>query len=274
MNVSIPIAHNELDRINLRTMRAAEVVAEYARQDELLAHERVVLDRVADECRNAPILELGVGGGRAVQALLGISRDYLGIDYSPEMVAACQQRFPQVHFALGDARRMPGLADASFKLVVFCCNGISMVGHEDRLAILREVRRVLKPGGILLFTTYNRDCPEAVAGFRWPVFAPSINPLRLAVRGLRFARDAWASMLNRRRFRRHEQRTTHYAIINDACHNHGVMLYYITVDEQRRQLEQLGFEGRSPAFDRDGEPIREHSRLDSMAFIARKPLVA
>jgi len=264
--------YNEIDRINLRTMRSADVVSQYAGRSDLLRHEQVALARVALECRGTPILELGVGGGRAVPSLLKISNDYVGIDYSPEMVEACRRRFPTIRFALADARDLTGLVgDASIGLAVFSCNGISMVGHADRLAILREVHRVLRPGGLLVFTTYNRNCPQAEAGFRWPEFVPSANPLRLGVRGARFARDALASFLNRRRLLRHEQRKPQYAIINDACHNYSVMLYYISVAEQHRQLQSMGFAPDAMVLDSTGQPMSESTRLDSMAFIARRP---
>lgn len=261
---------SDVDTINLRTMRSSNVVAGYARQSGLLAHEIAAVESVAEQCRGVPILDIGVGGGRTVRALLKLSDDYLGIDNSRAMVAACRKRFPWIRFADADARRLDNVADNSIGLAMFSCNGISMVGHDDRLQILRQVARVLRPGGVFLFSTYNRNSPQATAGFRWPEFEPSANPLRLGVRALRFLGDSVLSLRNRLRYRRHEQHTSDYAIINDVCHNHSVMLYYISLARQRAQLEAMGFEANAAAFDAAGHPVTQNTRLDSFAFVARK----
>ncbi len=261
---------NVIDRINLSTMRSRAAVEQYAGFSELYAHERVALDLVADEVRGQPILDIGVGGGRTVRALRELSVDYMGVDYSAEMIAACRRRYPGVRFEHGDARELAMVADASVALAVFSCNGISMVGHEDRLAILRQVRRVLRPRGLFIFTTYNLDSPDAVAGFRFPEYDWSPNPARAAVRAARWLRDTATGLYHRRIYRRHEVREADHAVINDRCHNYGVMLYYITLAGQRRQLEAEGFEPDAPAFECTGRRIEGDAVLDSMLMIARR----
>lgn len=260
----------QIDRVNLRTMRMPAVVAQYARRDELLPHEHAALMEVADEVRGGAILDIGVGAGRTVKALVALSANYLGVDYSHEMIAASQARFPGVRFAHADARHMAEVADESIDLAVFSCNGISMVGHDDRLAIMREVRRVLKPNGVFVFTTYNRNSPEARAGFQFPRFDMSLNPARFAVRALRHLRNTVQSAIQRVNNLRHEIHADDYAVINDKCHNFGVMLYYITLDKQRQQLVAAGFAANAPAFDCNGARITDDTTLDSMALIARK----
>jgi len=261
---------DNIDRINLRTMRSAEAVGHYSRSAGLQLHERAALDAVAPLARGKAILDIGVGAGRTVPALLAISPDYLGLDYSLEMVEACRAKFPEQRFVHADARSMGTVADASVPLAVFSCNGLCMVGHEDRLLIVREVYRVLAPGGCFVFTTYNRNSVEATAGFRLPDFTPSFNPARALVRVARFARDIAVSLLQRSRNLKHEVHAADFAVINDRCHNYSVMLYYITLANQRRQLEDAGFEPCAEAFDLHGLRIEDDTPHDSMALIARK----
>ena len=259
-----------IDAINQRTMRSPEVVTHYTRSSELLPHERAALDSVMDEVRGGAILDIGVGAGRTVQALRDISPNYLGIDYCQEMVDASQARYPGVRFAHADARRLTGIADASIDLAVFSCNGISMVGHADRLLIMKEVQRVLKPGGVFVFTTYNRNSPEATAGFCFPEFEFSPNPARLVVRACRHIKNTALRVHNRLQHIAHEVHEEEYAVLNDRCHHHGVMLYYITLARQRAQLVSEGFEADALAFDCTGARIEGDSTLDSMALVARK----
>ena len=147
-----------IDDINQRTMRSREAVEHYSDVSELTAPEQASLQMVAALARGRPILDIGVGVGRTVKPLLAVSSDYIGVDNSPEMIEACKARYPGVCLMFADARRMESLADESIFLAMFSCNGIGMVSHEDRLLILREVFRVLQPGGVFLFSSHNRSC--------------------------------------------------------------------------------------------------------------------
>ena len=263
-----------VDAINLRTMRSRAAVVTYAIGESLQPRELAALESVRARLRGQPILDLGVGAGRTVKPLLAVSSDYLGIDYSPEMVAHCRARYPQVRFEYGDARNLSTLAADSFGLVVFSCNGICMVAHEDRLRILREALRVMKPGGVLLFTTYNQDCDDEQGAFKFPEFEMSLNPVRFGVRAMRFTVATLVRARNWLRYRKHNVRTAEYSMINDVCHDYGTMLYYISLPNQRRQLEACGFEPGAVAFDHAGNRIEAPNRENDYSIVAFKPMAA
>ncbi|MBF0424432.1 MAG: class I SAM-dependent methyltransferase [Magnetococcales bacterium] len=91
------------------------------------------------------ILDLGsaLGGNHPTCAPYGT---YVGLDLSPIATAHCRRRGVRLMVA-GDAQRLP-FADASFDLVV----AFDIFEHlPDDAGAMREARRILRPGGHLLF---------------------------------------------------------------------------------------------------------------------------
>jgi len=256
-----------MDWINRRTMQRAVDHYTYDAYDGLMPPERAALAVVAHASRGKRILDLGVGGGRTVSALRALSDDYVGVDYMPEMVARCRSRFPGTRFELADARSLSAFADRSFDLVMFACNGISMVAHEGRLAILKEVRRLLAPHGHFIFSTYNRNNKTHQCFFKLPDFTLCRNPLRLAVRAARFGVYTAYGLYNRIRFARHEIHTDEYSMVNDRCHHYRTMLYYIYPPDQFKQLQAIGFHNTPILFDVRGEPASATSMDDSLTYV-------
>jgi len=75
--------------------------------------ERAAFECVRADAADQPILDLGVGAGRTVSLLRSISRDYVGLDYTPELVGVCRQKHPGVRIVQGDARDLSQFADGS-----------------------------------------------------------------------------------------------------------------------------------------------------------------
>ncbi len=265
---------NDVDRVNRATMRSAQAVAKYAAEEGLSPAEAALLAAVADEVRGQPILDLGVGAGRTVPALLALSSDYVGVDLEPKMVALCRRRFAEARFETADARDLGLFPDGRFALVLFSCNGL---GDEfpttwDASGILAEVQRVLRcpaacsrsPPTIATALTTRRP-------MQLPPFVATANPVKLLVRSARFSVELARRIYNRRRHVGSEYRGPHYSIINDRCHSYGTLLYYISLAEQRRQLVHAGFVADAPAYDLAGRPIpRAGDTTDSsIALLAR-----
>ncbi len=123
------------------------------------AGERAAILAIADEARGRPVLEIGVGGGRLVPILRLLSRDYVAIDYTPEMVKLCRRRYPNADVQLGDVRDLSRFSTGQFSLVVFTFNGIDAISHDDRVRALAEMSRVLAPDGLLVYSTHNKSGP-------------------------------------------------------------------------------------------------------------------
>ena len=133
---------------NATTYAAADIVRYYSQLNRLQPAEAALLERLRHLLPGMKMLDVGVGGGRTTRHFAPLAQHYIGIDYSPEMVAACQQRFGEfgdsISFEICDARGLRQFDDNSFDFILFSFNGIDYVSHEDRLKIFQEIKRVGK----------------------------------------------------------------------------------------------------------------------------------
>jgi ubiquinone/menaquinone biosynthesis C-methylase UbiE len=203
--------------------------------------ERAAFDGVRSAAHGQPILDLGVGAGRTVPLLRDISKDYVGLDYTPQLVEACRKKHPGVRIVQGDARDLSQFASGSFELVVFSFNGIDAVNPTDRVVILREARRVLRSGGMLLFSSHNRNGPGFGERLTFGVYKTR-NPFKLARRVVTAALHAPRTVRNYSSYSKLVFDGEGYAIRNASAHDHGILVQYVTLGWQLRQLNGLGFQ--------------------------------
>ena len=107
------------------------------------------------------ILDLGCGAGRTTFGLHAAGyRTLIGVDLSPAMIRQARlnaaRRGLTIPFRVGDACRLP-FASRSFDGCLFSFNGWMTIPRRSlRIQALREIRRVLVPGGRFVFTTHQR----------------------------------------------------------------------------------------------------------------------
>lgn len=108
------------------------------------------------------VLEAGAGSGKTLRTILeqGPSK-VVAIDFSAEAIRICETAFEDsavVSFGKADITALP-FEDAAFDAVVtyYVLDNLLLHGREDAVG---EVRRVLKPGGLVLFEDF------AVGDFR------------------------------------------------------------------------------------------------------------
>lgn len=121
-------------------------VADNLRGLESLFHRnrrRVVRDLVKRFSAGEPMLDAGCGTGLNLEALPAGST---GLDLNPRNLALVRERLPHQTAVEGDLEAMP-FADASFATVI--CTEVLEHVPDPGLA-LREIRRVLIPGGVLI----------------------------------------------------------------------------------------------------------------------------
>jgi len=213
------------------------VVDVYARYNILQEAEKVLFELLKPHLPQMRMLDLGVGAGRTTAYFCDLVREYVGVDYSEEMIRRCRQRFPGVDrkggFVVGDVRQMSTIVkDRYYDFVLFSYNGIDYMANEDRIRALGEIRRVGNPGGYFVFSAHNLNC-NVFENFRVKF---ALNPIRMAYR---LGRSAVLRTLNWNL--RWKQLMLPYSVIRDG--SDGILLetYYIRPTEQIRQLTELGF---------------------------------
>ncbi|MDO7896471.1 malonyl-ACP O-methyltransferase BioC [Pseudomonas citrulli] len=136
-----------------------QVAASFSRAassyDSVAALQRDVgqqlLERLPPSLTPTRWLDLGCGTGyftRALGARFGESAG-LALDIAEGMLAHARELGGAAHFIAGDAERLP-LQASSCELVF---SSLAVQWCADFASVLSEARRVLKPGGILAFTS-------------------------------------------------------------------------------------------------------------------------
>jgi ubiquinone/menaquinone biosynthesis C-methylase UbiE len=158
----------------------SEFISPQSAQDDALGVQdalRELLGPGSGRC-----LKVGCGTGVYADSVRRLGRIPVGVDLSAGMLRHAAGRLP---VARGDATRLP-FAGASVPAV------IAMMVHTDMPAypaVLREVRRVLAPGGVFVHVGVHPCFCGAFADRA----DPAATVIRPGYRERRFSRDAWSS---------------------------------------------------------------------------------
>lgn len=135
----------------------ADDFLEHARDGLFNAHydRPACLDLLGDVAGRR-VLDAACGPGLYAAELAGRGAEVIGFDQSPRMIELCRERVPGAEFRVHDLADPIGwLPDGSVDLAL-CALAIEYV--DDRVAALRELRRVLRSGGALVL---SRQHPTA-----------------------------------------------------------------------------------------------------------------
>ncbi len=261
---------HQMEVINRRTWSNPLSRRDYRNSNGFINEgERTVLSIGLANAKGGRILDIGVGGGRTAALIAKEAGDYVGIDYTPEMVTLARSNYPGLRFEHMDARDLSAFESGSFDLVVFSYNGIDSVDADGRKSVLREVSRVLKAGGTFAFSTFNRNWHgfgenRARSSIVW-----SNHPVKLSFRLFKHA----VGLVRERRFAPLEQRHGEHAIMLHRAHDFGIMVYATTPGQLRSQLSESGFIGEPLLFSVEGRPLGGETLADEEYFhvVARKP---
>ncbi len=98
------------------------------------------------------LLELGCGEGRGVELLAPVAKSYKALDKIQEVIDKLSAKYPKIEFIQGNIPPLPAAMSDSFDTVV----SFQVIEHiKDDEAFLKEIFRVLKPGGKAIISTPN-----------------------------------------------------------------------------------------------------------------------
>ena len=112
------------------------------------------------------ILDVGCGNGRLQEILKEKNVDYIGVDISEKLIEIAKRKYPRAKFiVLTDPLKLP-FEDNSFDKV-FAIRVLHHIPSEDfRKKFLKELKRVLKPSGLLILTVWSWKSRDKRSFFR------------------------------------------------------------------------------------------------------------
>jgi ubiquinone/menaquinone biosynthesis C-methylase UbiE len=129
---------------------------------------RLVGLRMFKPQKGMSILDVGCGTGAFLDFYQRYDCNLFGIDTSPAMLEIAKKRLDgEAELYLGSAAEMP-YPDDSFDLIVSMLV-LHEMDHTVRLAVLEEMKRVLKPDGRILLIDFNPGKPASFKGWRTKV---------------------------------------------------------------------------------------------------------
>lgn len=105
-------------------------------------------------CENKDVLEVACGTGQGVGFLASKAKSMTAGDYTPSLLDTARQHYgSRFRFEQFDAQQMP-FPDGTFDVIVLF---EALYYIPDVELFFRECRRVLRPAGVLLIATANKD---------------------------------------------------------------------------------------------------------------------
>jgi SAM-dependent methyltransferase/ribosomal protein S18 acetylase RimI-like enzyme len=135
---------------------ADEYVIRFFNELEHKPRDRELLDPFAAKVKRlGPACDLGSGPGHIARYLHEHGVDIAGIDLSPVMVQTARRLNPGLKFEDGDMRSLTIPDDTLGGIVAFY--SLIHFHRADVVAVLEEMKRVLRPGGLLLLSFHVGD---------------------------------------------------------------------------------------------------------------------
>src|SRR5688572_12368312 len=125
-----------------------EIASELITSDNPI-HQRLFKHHiVAKAYLQGDVQEVRCGAGRVVELMMQQAKSFTAVDKIEPVIAELRKEFPTGKFTSMNIPPLSGLNDNSYDSIV----SFQVIEHiEDDFLYLKEIHRVLKPGGVALF---------------------------------------------------------------------------------------------------------------------------
>jgi SAM-dependent methyltransferase len=134
--------------------------------------------------RDDTVMDVGCGIGRVARYVAPRCKRLWAVDASPRMLEMARGRLSaldNVEYTRCEGTTIPGVADGSVD-VVYSLLVLQHLEREDAFLLLRDIRRILRPGGTGYFTFPNLLSDVYFDGFvRYAESGETANPVRARI---------------------------------------------------------------------------------------------
>lgn len=176
------------------------------------------------------ILDIGCGSGRTTVPLFKMGYKVVGVDITPQMINIAEKKAQgqklNIDYQIGDATNLE-FDDNTFDGAIFANNGwVQIPGKDNRQKALSEIKRVLKPGGILILSAHRRY--YSLNNFLFWILQ-FIKSYLLKPVGIKIEEIEFGDLFFRRNY-------------NDQQLKQRQFIHMTGIEEVERQIKEVGFE--------------------------------
>ena len=145
--------------------------------NQLQVYESILNKNNLSISRFNSIFEFGCGSGRLIQYLPNLSKNakIIGCDISAANILTCRKKMPEAQFIINNITPPLPFQDEMFDFI-YSYSVFTHLSEENHKYWLKELARLLKPGGVMLHTTHPPSIlkrvemfsPEAITAFGVP----------------------------------------------------------------------------------------------------------
>jgi 2-polyprenyl-6-hydroxyphenyl methylase/3-demethylubiquinone-9 3-methyltransferase len=151
--------------------------------------KKIIEKHIKIEPGKTHILEVGCGGGILSEEIAKMGFNTTGIDPSMSSLNSAinhaKQENLEIKYEIASGENLP-FPSGSFD-VVLCCDVLEHV--QDLPAVVSEISRVLKNGGVFIYDTFNRTYMSKISAIkilqewkRWAIMPPDLHVWEMFIR--------------------------------------------------------------------------------------------
>jgi SAM-dependent methyltransferase len=252
------VAHN----VSIYSLKG---IAPYYAREPLFPPEIQIFIKHKSEFTDKTVLDIGVGTGRTSKYLAPFCKRYVGIELNKDMLDLFSENLPQIELVQCDMREFYKLNKDKFDFVLGPYSAFDALNHVDRVKMFHNLHAMMQPNGMFAFATHNLNWKGVGST---PQLERAKDPVRLFKNMLAHLK----CVKNHNRMKPMQEHHETYAILNDISHEWLALLYYISREEQTKQLYEAGFE-LLEVYDRDGvllEKGADDSHCAVLYYVCRR----